>query len=143
MVAKANVTTGRVTKDAMMDSGIVPESRRATELPTDASHKNPRRPFPPYDRRNQAHDTYIPITGDVAEASQGESGSNAVDEWRKDENSPFSNFARAYLAIKPGKGNSYAKTKAISTESKHHENMASTGGSPTELKRFNIFSWSL
>ena len=45
------------------------------------------------------------------EASQDENGSDTVDDWRKDENSPFSSFARAYLAIEPGKGNSYAKPK--------------------------------
>lgn len=81
--------------------------------------------------------------GDVAGAYQVDNGSNAVDEWREDENSPFSNFARAYLAIEPGKGNSYARVNATSTESKHHANMGSDGGGSTELKRLDLFSWCL
>lgn len=79
----------------------------------------------------------------MQEASQDEIGSNAVDEWWKDENSPFSSFARAYLAIEPGKGNSYAKAKTASVESKHDRNMGSTGRSSTKLKRLDVFSWRL
>lgn len=79
----------------------------------------------------------------MQEASQDEIGSNVVDEWRQDENSPFSTFARAYLAIEPGKGNSYAKAKMASVESKNDGNMGSVGGSSTKLKRLDIFSWRL
>lgn len=33
------------------------------------------------------------------------------DEWWKDENSPFKRFVRAYEAIQPGRGNSYARVE--------------------------------
>ena len=47
-------------------------------------------------------------------------GVDAPDEWWKDKNSPFTSFARAYKAIQPGKGNSYAtpEPKAESGEVK-------------------------
>lgn len=79
----------------------------------------------------------------MSEASQDENGSDTVDDWRKDENSPFSSFARAYLAIEPGKGNSYAKTKATSLEPKHEGNLGCAGGSSAQLKQLDIFNWHL
>lgn len=142
-VAKTKVVTGRKIMDAMIDSGMVPESRRATNFPADVLHENPKGCFPSSDKRNQAQDTSIPVTSDGAESSQGENGPNVANEWRKDENSPFSSFAKAYLAIQPGKGNSYAKAKTTSTGSEHHRNMGSKGRSSTEFKRFDIFNWYL
>lgn len=35
--------------------------------------------------------------------------SRGIDDWWKDENSPFNIFRRKYMAITPGKGNSYAQ----------------------------------
>ena len=142
-VAKAKVMTGRKTMDAMIDSGIVPESRRATNSPVNVLHENPKGCFPSCDKCNQAQDTSTPVTSAGAESFQGENGPNVANEWRKDENIPFSSFARAYLAIQPGKGNSYAKATTTSTASEHHRNMGSKGGSSTEFKRFDIFNWYL
>ena len=135
--------TARKMMDAMIDSGIVPESRRATNSPVDVLQESPKGRFPSCEKRNQAQDTSIQVTSDGAESRQGENGPNVANEWRKDENSPFSSFARAYLAIQPGKGNSYAKAKTTSAATEHHTNMVSKEGKSTEYKRFDIFNWYL
>ncbi|KAL9045310.1 MAG: hypothetical protein Q9214_001625 [Letrouitia sp. 1 TL-2023] len=38
-------------------------------------------------------------------------GSRGIDDWWKDENSPFNIFRRNYMGITPGKGNSYAQDR--------------------------------
>ncbi|MCJ1467164.1 hypothetical protein MMC07_005786 [Pseudocyphellaria aurata] len=139
-LAKERVTIDRRTTTAIVESAILSESRGAAQPPAGVVDDNPGKSFASSDRRDQAKYTSILVASNGAEASRVSNGSNTGDEWRTDENSPLSFFARSYLAIEPGKGNSYANAKPASTESKHHRNMGGTGGSSTESKGLDISS---
>ena len=64
------------------------------------------------------------------------------DEWWRDPNSPFNSFARAYLSIRPGNGNSYAK-KSEPVDVEHATTGAERRNIRPHLNEIDIMSWRL
>ena len=62
-------------------------------------------------------------------------------EWWRDKNAPFKTFARAYVSIRGGNGNSYAKCETVKTESRAKARRKTDVNAI--LRNIDILSWSL
>ncbi|KAL8721866.1 MAG: hypothetical protein Q9225_001544 [Loekoesia sp. 1 TL-2023] len=80
--------------------------------------------------------------------SRAEHSAAAVDEWWKDENTPFREYTRLYQSITPGRGNAWAKEKdenkarAKEQEKGKQKESNQRGGSP-ELGLMDVTNWRL
>lgn len=62
---------------------------------------------------------------------------NSVPLWWQDENTPFKTFARSYLAIRPGNGNSFAKPEDVARDERRHQNKV------RKMRQLDVLGWEL
>ncbi|KAL8948071.1 MAG: hypothetical protein Q9222_005711 [Ikaeria aurantiellina] len=80
-----------------------------------------------------------------ANARQTEQSAGEVDEWWKDENTPFREFARCYRGIKPGNGNAWAQEMQgeKKKEEQRPESRPAKSGKAANRLPFDINNWYL
>ena len=62
---------------------------------------------------------------------------NSVPSWWQDENTPFKTFARSYLAIRPGNGNSFAKPEDVARDERRYQNTV------RKIQQLDVLGWEL
>ncbi|KAI4166671.1 MAG: hypothetical protein LQ343_007856 [Gyalolechia ehrenbergii] len=79
--------------------------------------------------------------------SRPEPPATALDEWWKDENTPFREYVKLYQSITPGKGNAWAKQKGKPRARAAHEGEDKQAGSgreeSPELGSMDVMKWRL
>lgn len=82
-----------------------------------------------------------PALPDPSNRSQSKQQTTHVDEWWKDDNTPFREYSRLYQSITPGRGNAWANEKA---EKKDNGKRAETGRKNASDKMLtDVLCWRL
>ncbi len=89
-------------------------------------------------RTRKETDAAVP---DPSHRSQLKQPASDVDEWWKDDNTPFREFSRMYQSITPGRGNAWANEKA---REKNKGKTAESGGrKSSNVMMTDVLSWRL
>ncbi|KAL8899095.1 MAG: hypothetical protein Q9207_006372 [Kuettlingeria erythrocarpa] len=83
----------------------------AVKAPKSTQSSRPQR-IVPQSGESSAKTSREPAVPDAGHRSQPKQPTGDVDEWWKDENTPFREFSRMYQSITPGRGNAWANEKA-------------------------------
>ncbi|KAL8940717.1 MAG: hypothetical protein Q9216_002667 [Gyalolechia sp. 2 TL-2023] len=88
-----------------------------------------------------------PTNSNRNQKSRPESSATAVDEWWKDDNTPFREYVKLYQSITPGKGNAWAKQKeeprARTAEEDEDKKAGSGREESPELGSMDVMKWRL
>lgn len=74
------------------------------------------------------------------ELTDGTENEDSPGEWWQDENTPFKCFARAYNSIRPGNGNSYAKSEPTNVQPRRSRRKKKVAGMD---RRVDPLDWEL
>ena len=85
--------------------------------------------------------TTSPFSPPLTNAAVEKQNEGTPTEWWKDANSPFKSFARAYAAIRPGHGNSFAQADPAKPGDTQKVHGATSSG--TRFRKVDITRWNL
>lgn len=117
---------------------------------TDNKYPTARRPaldeFPMPRSKDSSRKGQTPTASAPSKKSRPKPQAAAVDEWWKDDNTPFREYVKLYQSITPGKGNAWAKEKGTprATASAEEDKQAGSGREESpELGSMDIMKWRL
>lgn len=95
----------------------------------------------PKSGKSSAKTSREPAVPDPSHRSQPKQPATNVDEWWKDDNTPFREFSRMYQSITPGRGNAWANEKA--REENKGKKAESGGSKSSDMMMTDVLSWRL
>ncbi|KAL8753599.1 MAG: hypothetical protein Q9184_005374 [Pyrenodesmia sp. 2 TL-2023] len=129
-----NSTKKSVVDTVTSDLGVL----KSPSSPSFASSKRSKSKFAASSSTNIGRESTL---RDPSDRSQSRQQATQIDEWWKDDNTPFREYSRLYQSITPGKGNAWANEKA---EKNNNGKRAETGRRKSSDKMLtDVLSWRL